>query len=172
MVEPIPGCSSSYHPCYASGVIEPRWLSETQLRAWEGFLAVSTVINRRIEQQLKEDAGLSHSQYEVLARLSAAPNGELRMTELAGIGKTSKSGLTYQVGQLEKAGLVRRIAHSEDERGVIARLTPKGRRLLEATAPAHAELVRSVFVDPLTPAQFDGLAEAIDVLRAAGMNVR
>ena len=41
-------------------------------------------------------------------RLAAAPDGELPMTDLAGALYTSKSGLPYQVAQLEKAGLVRR----------------------------------------------------------------
>ena len=95
---------------------ETRWLDERELAAWQGFLAVSAILNRRVEQQLKDVAGLSHPQYEVLARLSAAPGGALRMTELAGVALTSKSGLTYQVAQLEKAGLVRREACASDDR--------------------------------------------------------
>jgi DNA-binding MarR family transcriptional regulator len=151
-------------------VTAPRWLTDEQQHTWAGFLAVNTVLAKRIEQQLRIDAGLSHSQYEVLVRLSAAPDGKLRMTELAGIARTSKSGLTYQVDQLERAGLVRRSSTPGDERGWFATLTPSGRRLLDQTAPAHAELVRSLFVDPLTEQQFAGLAEAIRALRA-GLNV-
>src|SRR6187551_2902697 len=105
---------------------EPKWLDARELAAWEGYLEVSTFLNRRVEQQLKDDAGLSHPQYEVLARLSAAPGGELRMTELAGAALTSKSGLTYQVAQLEKTGLVRRRSCESDERGIIACLTEAG----------------------------------------------
>ena len=148
----------------------PRWLTDEQQHTWAGFLAVHTVLAKRIEQQLRIDAGLSHSQYEVLVRLSAAPDGKLRMTELAGIARTSKSGLTYQVDQLERAGLVRRSSTPGDERGCFATLTPAGRRLLEQTAPAHAELVQSLFVDLLTEQQFAGLAEAITALRT-GLNV-
>jgi DNA-binding MarR family transcriptional regulator len=144
---------------------QPRWLNERELETWEGFLAAGTILNRRIEQQLKDDAGLSHSQYEVLARLSAAPGNELRMTELAGIARTSKSGLTYQVSQLEKAGLVRRTAAPGDDRGIFATLTAKGRRVIEKVAPAHAALVRELFLDGLTKEQFTGLADAVQALR-------
>src|SRR3954454_20664195 len=105
---------------------EPGWLSERELTAWEGFLAAGTMVNRLVEQQLKDEAGLSHPQYEVLVRLSNAPGGELRMTELAGAALTSKSGLSYQVGQLEKAGLVRRRSCATDDRGVVAELTEDG----------------------------------------------
>src|SRR5689334_18115249 len=102
---------------------ETRWLDEGEMRAWTGFLAASALLNRRIDQQLKEEVGLSHLQYEILVRLSAAPDGELRMTELADSLFSSKSGLTYQVTQLEKAGLVRRRSCLSDVRGIFAVLT-------------------------------------------------
>ncbi|MEU4295592.1 MarR family transcriptional regulator [Kribbella sp. NPDC026596] len=86
----------------------PNGLSQREPQTWRTFLGVSTLLNHRVEQQLKDRAGQSHPQYEVLARLANAPDGELRMTELAGVALTSKSGLSYQVTQLEKAGLVRR----------------------------------------------------------------
>jgi hypothetical protein len=38
----------------------PEWLSASELSAWEDFLAASTLTTRQIEQQLKDDAGLSH----------------------------------------------------------------------------------------------------------------
>ena len=142
---------------------EPRWLDARELCAWQSFLAVSAILNRLVEQQLK-DSGLSHPQYEVLTRLSAAPNGELRMTELAGAALTTKSGLTYQIGQLEKAGLVRRRSCETDVRGVVAGLTEAGWEKLRATAPGHAALVRELFVDGLDRARFDGLADGLDAL--------
>lgn len=135
-----------------------RWLNTDELDVWQKFLAIGTAINRRVEQQLKDAAGLSHSQYEVLVRLA---KGDLRMTELAGIAKTSKSGLTYQVTQLEGRGLVRRVTTPDDDRGVMAGLTAKGRRLLEQIAPAHAELVRELFLDGLNDDEFAGFAEGI-----------
>ncbi len=144
---------------------EPRWLAARELAVWEDFLAVSATLDRRLDQQLKNDASLSHSQYEVLARLSAAPGGELRMTELAGVALTSKSGLTYQVAQLEKAGLVRRGSCAGDERGVVATLTDEGWRRLRAAAPGHVAIVRELFLDGLTRKQFAGLAVGIQTLR-------
>jgi DNA-binding MarR family transcriptional regulator len=144
---------------------EPKWLDARELAAWEGYLEVSTMLNRRVEQQLKDDAGLSHPQYEVLARLSAAPGGELRMTELAGAALTSKSGLTYQVAQLEKTGLVRRRSCESDERGIIACLTEAGWEKLRESAPGHAALVRSLFLDGLTSEQFTAFAEGVEAIR-------
>jgi DNA-binding MarR family transcriptional regulator len=100
-----------------------KWLDEDEMRAWHSFLAAGALIDRLLDAQLKESAGLSHPQYEILVRLAEAPDGELRMTELAGTLLSSKSGLTYQVTQLEKAGLVERRSCPSDVRGVLAVLT-------------------------------------------------
>ncbi|MGW6406405.1 MarR family winged helix-turn-helix transcriptional regulator [Streptomyces vinaceus] len=140
---------------------ETRWLDEREMRAWSGFLAASALVNRRLDQQLKDDSGLSHPQYEILVRLSAAPDGEVRMTELANGLINSKSGLTYQVTQLEKAGLVRRRSCPSDVRGVFAVLTDAGRARLEEAAPGHVAMVREALIDVLTPAQLEALADGL-----------
>ncbi|MFJ9520744.1 MarR family winged helix-turn-helix transcriptional regulator [Kitasatospora sp. NPDC101801] len=150
---------------------EPRWLDEREMAAWRGFVAASNLIERRLEQQLKESAGLSHTQYEILVQLSAAPDGSLRMTDLADRLVTSKSGLTYQVTQLEKCGLVGRRSCPSDVRGVFAELTEKGWRVLREAAPGHVATVREVLIDVLTPEQLVVLAESLGTvserLRAA-----
>ncbi|WP_374772516.1 MarR family transcriptional regulator [Streptomyces sp. NBC_01310] len=140
---------------------EPRWLDDREMRAWSGFLAASALVNRRLDQQLKDDSGLSHPQYEILVRLAAAPGRELRMTELANGLINSKSGLTYQITQMEKAGLVRRHSCPSDVRGVFAALTDAGAAKLEEAAPGHVATVREVLVDVLTPGQLDALADGL-----------
>ncbi len=143
---------------------EPRWLDRDEMRAWMAFTAAAALLDRRLDRQLRTDAGISHLQYVILARLAAAPGGGLRMTALAGALASTKSGLTYQVTQLEAAGLVRRCSCPGDTRGVIAVITDDGRRLLERAAPGHVAAVREMFIDALTPAQLtaiaDGLGEA------------
>ena len=151
---------------------EPSWLSQTEMAAWMTFLNTGVLLNRRIDHQLKEDSGLSHVQYAVLARLVEQPSGEIRMSQLAGTLNTSKSGLTYQVGQLEKAGLVRRKPDPDDVRGVIAVITEEGRKRQAQAAPGHVAVVREHLIDVLTPEQLavltDGLGAALRTLRAAG----
>ena len=138
-----------------------RWLDDEEMRAWHAFLAAGALVDRRLDQQLKEDAGISHLQYEILVRLAAHGDREMRMTELADAVLNSKSGLTYQVSQLEKAGLVRRRSCTTDDRAVYAVLTPKGTALLERAAPGHVALVRELLVDVLTPEQRRALAEGL-----------
>ncbi|MFE2998984.1 MarR family winged helix-turn-helix transcriptional regulator [Nocardia sp. NPDC059246] len=138
--------------------MSPRWLNEEERAAWLAFLSASSLLERRLGRQLERDSGLSHLQYEILVRLAAAPDGELRMTELASTLLNSKSKLTYQVDQLEKAGLVTRRNCRTDLRAVYARLTDGGRKRLEQAAPGHVETVREFFVDAFTPEQLAAVA--------------
>lgn len=145
---------------------DQRWLTPGEMAAWLAFLEVSHRLDRVIEQQLRRDAGLSHAQYEILSRLEAAPGGQLRMSELAEVIIVSRSGLTYQVSQLEKAGLVRRGKATSDDRGVLAVLTPDGRAALLRAAPGHLRVVREYLIDALTPAQLTALTNALSAARA------
>ncbi|MET9182546.1 MarR family transcriptional regulator [Kitasatospora aureofaciens] len=145
---------------------EPRWLDRDEMAAWRGFVVASNLLNRRLERQLKEDSGLSHQQYEILVHLSAAPGDSLRMTELADKLVTSKSGLTYQVTQLERMGLVARRSCPSDVRGVIAELTDQGREMIRRAAPGHVALVRELLIDVLTREQLAVLAEGLGEVSA------
>jgi DNA-binding MarR family transcriptional regulator len=148
---------------------EPRWLDADETRAWMAFISAGALLDRRLDHQLRTDSGISHLQYVILARLSDAPDGGLRMTELAEAMANTKSGLTYQVTQLEAAGLVCRRSCPSDTRGVIAVITDAGRRLLEKAAPGHVAAVRELFIDVLTPGQRDAITEGLgEVCRRLG----
>jgi DNA-binding MarR family transcriptional regulator len=140
---------------------DPRWLDEDEMRAWLAFLSARALLNRRLDQYLKADQGISHLQYDILARLSSVPERELRMTELADGVLNSKSGTTYQVTQLEKAGLVSRRSSADDAHAVYACLTEAGVRLLEQAAPGYVALVRELLIDVLTREQLAALADGL-----------
>jgi DNA-binding MarR family transcriptional regulator len=131
------------------------------MRAWRAFIATSALLERRLDQQLRDDVGLSHLQYGILVQLAAAEGNAMRMTELADSMLNSKSGLTYQISQLEKAGLVQRAPCTIDVRGVYAALTDKGRKLMERAAPGHVALVRELLIDVLTRDQLTAISEGL-----------
>lgn len=144
----------------------PRWLDETEMRAWMAFLETSHLLQRRIDQQLREAGGVTQPQYELLTRLAEAPDRRRRMSELADLLVTGKSRVTYQVTQLERLGLVRRTACEDDERGVVAELTDDGREMLRRAAPGHVEVVRDGLVDALSRDQLVALADILETARA------
>jgi DNA-binding MarR family transcriptional regulator len=134
-----------------------RWLSADEQRAWRAYLEATRLLSETVQGQLQRDADLPHAYYEILVRLSEAPNRELRMTELAEASVSSKSRISHAVARLEERGWVRRAEFASDRRGQLAKLTDKGFAALERIAPGHVECVRSSLFDALTPAQVKAL---------------
>jgi DNA-binding MarR family transcriptional regulator len=106
-----------------------------------------------LETQLQDEAGMPHGYYELLVRLSEAPERRLRMSALADAAVSSRSRLSHAIAQLEQRGWVRREACPEDRRGQVAVLTDDGFAALAAAAPGHVEAVRELLIDRITPAQ-------------------
>ncbi|WUH96182.1 MarR family transcriptional regulator [Spirillospora sp. NBC_00431] len=136
--------------------LEPR-----ELRAWMAFLAAGHLIDHEIERQLKREGGLSHAEFEVLVGLSLAEGRRLRMSDLARVVMVSKSRLTYQVTQLERAGLVRRTGNETDRRSVWAELTGQGAEVLAKVRPGHRRVVRETLIEVLAPEEIDLLGDAL-----------
>lgn len=140
---------------------EVRWLDEDQQRSWRSFLLGSARLTEALGRQLEADSDLSLSEYEILVRLSEAPEHTARMSELAQSLMHSRSRITHTVGRLERRGLVERRTCLADGRGVNARMTGAGYRLLVAAAPGHVRAVRANLVDLLTADQLRGLGDAM-----------
>ena len=106
-----------------------------------------SLLQHRIEQQLRAEGDISYVQFQLLARLNA--RGPLTMTDLADGVVYSRSGLTYQAGLLEKAGLITRGPSPDDERATLVTITSDGRALFDRVLPGHTQVTRLLF-DPLT----------------------
>ncbi|MFI0348878.1 MarR family winged helix-turn-helix transcriptional regulator [Actinomadura sp. 9N407] len=136
-------------------------LHARELRAWVAFLESSHLFEHEIQRQLKRDGGLSHGDFEVLVKLRCATGGRLRMSDLARGVMISKSRLTYQVTQLERAGLVHRTACDTDRRAVWAELTEAGAEALARVRPGHRRIVRENLIDLLTPDELETLGDTL-----------
>jgi DNA-binding MarR family transcriptional regulator len=143
---------------------DTRWLDDEEQHTWRSFLAANRLFFERIERQLQQDSGLPHAYYEILVRLSEAPDRTLRMSQLADSSLSSSSRLSHAVARLEAAGWVRRRACAEDRRGSFAELTPEGLAKLEASAPGHVEAVRSDLFDALDRNHQHALREISEAL--------
>ena len=130
-----------------ANVTPTRWLDDEQQRSWRAYLVGTTLLMDRLDRDLREQHDLSMPEYEILVRLSEAPDHRLRMAELADSVSHSRSRVTHTVARMEKDGLVTRSACVSDGRGVEAVLTDTGRERLVAAAPTHVEGVRQLLVD-------------------------
>lgn len=145
----------------------PRWLAPQEMAAWLGLLRVVQLLPQALDKQLREDAGIHHTYYMVLALLSAAPDQRLSMSELAKQAATSPSRLTHAMSSLEERGWVCRQPCPGDRRVQHAALTAEGAQLLERVAPGHVEEVRRLVFDRLAPEDVAELERLTGKLLAA-----
>ena len=133
------------------------YLSDAEFRAWHGSLLFTNVTTRALDEALNEAHGISVKEFDVLITLFNAPDGQLRMAELAERVVLSPSGVTHLVTRLERDGLVQRVVDESDRRSFFAALTPAGRQRLRDARPTHNEVVREHLTRRLTPNQLNAL---------------
>ena len=109
--------------------------------------------------------GIGRPEFDVLATLRrSGPPYQLSPGTLAGSMMLSSGGTTARLDRLEKAGLVERSPSPTDRRGVLVRLTDRGRevidkavgaglaeqqRLLSHMSPAHVRELSSLLREAL-----------------------
>ena len=104
------------------------------VESFVSLLRAYTQATRRLNAQLTADHGLTISDYEVLLRLSRAPERRMRRVDLAEQVLLTASGITRLLDGLERCGYV--------ERGIL-RLGPS-RRLRGADGRRTREAARRI----------------------------
>jgi len=134
-------------------------LDQGELDAYFALVVAGDLVQRAITAQLAEH-DLTPVKFSILAQLLDHPDG-VRMRDLASALVHSRSGLTYQVTQLETAGLVTRVASDGDERGVLAVLTDAGQERVRGAFPGHVSLIRANLFDLLPTGGAEELSELL-----------
>ncbi|GAA3817960.1 MarR family winged helix-turn-helix transcriptional regulator [Nocardioides panacisoli] len=141
-------------------------LDRVELDAYFALIEVAGLLRHAVEQQLREQGDLSYVQFQLLALLGLdSPTGSERMTDLADGVVYSRSGLTYQAGLLEKAGLVTRAAAADDERAVLVTITDAGRERIARVLPGHVAVIKDLLLKPLSRAQVETLRSVLEPAR-------
>lgn len=136
---------------------EPRWLSDDEQRAWQGYRVMNRQLDARLARELSRDSGLSMQDYDVLSALSDEPGHRWCAKDLGIHLLWSPSRLSHHVDRMQRRGLVRRDS-CQDGRGTDVVLTAKGLAAIEAAAPNHVAAVRQTFIDRLAPEDLATLA--------------
>ena len=132
-------------------------LDRGELSAWKGMLAAHGRLTAELDAELERDHGLGLTSYEVLMNLADAPDGRMRMSELADRLLLSRSGITRLADRLVDKGLIKRERCSNDGRGYNAQLTAKGRDVVTAARPDHLAAVRRLFLSQLSDDELETL---------------
>lgn len=103
----------------------------------------------------------------MLVHLTEQPDGRMRPVELGAELGWEKSRLSHHVSRMTKRGLVTKERCPSDRRGSFVAVTAQGRAEIAAAAPGHLTAVRELFVDHLTDAQLDAIADVAETVLAA-----
>jgi DNA-binding MarR family transcriptional regulator len=131
-----------------------RHLERRELLPWRGVLEVQAVLLPALEAELRQQAGLTLSEFDVLYQLWRMPDKRRRMIDLARAVLVTPGGVTRIVDRLEDRGLVRRLS-TTGRQAVVTTLTDRGERELQAAMDVHFDGVRQMFVRHLTDADID-----------------
>ncbi|MEO3868303.1 MarR family transcriptional regulator [Nonomuraea sp. B12E4] len=145
-----------------TGDVQP--LDPEQMEAYFALLEAVSLLQHQVEQHLRAEGDISYVQFQLLARLVHAP-GPLTMTQLADGVVYSRSGLTYQAGLLEKAGLITRGPCPDDDRATLVTLTQAGSDLFHRVLPGHVQLSRTLLFDPLADQDVHHLGDIMTRVR-------
>jgi DNA-binding MarR family transcriptional regulator len=124
------------------------------------LLAVVARLNRLATQRIQMP--LPAAQARLLATIEA--HGEARIGDLASVDHCSQPTMTTQVRRLEDAGLVSRTVDPGDARAVRIRITPDGKRTLNAVRADRAAAIAPQLAQ-LGPEDREVLTSAVEVLR-------
>ncbi len=148
-----------------SGIIGGRTASDTpgldiaEQRAWQNFLDAALRMHATMNRSLVDQHRLTMNDVRLLDLLVKSRNGAARMGDLAEELVSLPSRVTRQIHRLEKLGLVGRVASPDDGRGVLASITPEGRKALGAAMKTYGVAVRTYFLDSLTRPQVSAMGE-------------
>jgi len=139
---------------------------------WRSLVEVVVRLPRVLDEQFNREARVGMSEYSVLVALSEAPEGQLRMGDLADATALSRSRITRVVDDLTRRSLVIRRKSEEDGRSAIASITSEGLAVLRAAYPGHLARVRALVLDHITRGEMRSmtpvLTRVLAVLRESG----
>jgi len=98
------------------------------------FLTSIPLLAARINgasERLVRDHALTSAGWDIICALRRSSPQRLSPGELSRVSMLSSAGMTAQLDQLEKAGLVERTPHPEDRRAINVSVTRSGRKLVD-----------------------------------------
>lgn len=145
-------------PCAVAAPDGSTQWNATYADAWIGLLQTHRQLTHELDAQLEARHGLTLSGLELLARLAAAPDRRLRLSDVATRTGLSLSRVSRIVDALEARQLVARRSCPSDARAVNAHLTAAGAELLGEAQSTHFNSVQDRFFDHLSVDEVEVLA--------------
>jgi DNA-binding MarR family transcriptional regulator len=149
-----------------------QWEERGWVDAAPGMAAVTSVMRAhqimlaRVDEVLRP-IGLTFARYEMLMLLLFSRTGSLPLSRVGSRLQVHPASVTNVVDRLEAQGLVRRVPHPSDGRGVLAEITDSGREVAEqATQALNERVFAAPGLEPDRVADLVGVL--LDLRRGAG----
>jgi DNA-binding MarR family transcriptional regulator len=130
------------------------------------LLETNARLSRRLGVELEASCDLPLPWFEVLLQLRRAPEGRLKMTQVADAIVHSTGGTTRLVDRLEEAGLVRRQSCPSDRRAIHVEITPAGNERLDEALGVHLRYLDQALAGRLDGAERTALASLLTKLNS------
>jgi DNA-binding MarR family transcriptional regulator len=147
--------------------LESARLEGTALETWRSYLQSHASILRELDAELVAVHGMTARDYEVLLYLAQSPDRRLPMSVLATSTMLTRSGITRLVDGLVEAGLIERVACTEDARVSYARLTDQGYSKLRDAGCTHIAGIQRLFLEHFSPEETAQLGALLSRLPGA-----
>jgi DNA-binding MarR family transcriptional regulator len=134
-------------------------LTIAEWRSWQNFLDAAFRVIDAQDRRMAEAHDLTLDDFRILHTLSLTPQRSARMGYLAETLASSPSRVTRQLSRLEARGLAERTRSVQDGRGVVAKITDEGCRLVGRAATTYSDGIRSDFLDPMSRAQVIAMSD-------------
>ena len=129
---------------------KPVTARDPRLRGWRDLITAHDLLVRRLDEELRDEAGMSSAEYSALLQLAESPGRRKRMNELADGIILTRGGVTRLIDRLEADGLVERDQCVSDGRGTEAVLTQGGLDRLRAASKVHLRGVSAYYFERLS----------------------
>ena len=134
-----------------------------ELRIWLRLLGCATRIEKMVGARLRKEFNTTLPRFDLLAQLDRMPGG-VTMSEVSKLLMVSNGAITALVQKLEADGHILRIAHPQDRRTYILKLTSKGAAEFAAMARRHEEWIVAL-IGELSPVAQSDLLQHLTLLK-------
>lgn len=142
---------------------------EALITTFGRLIEASSGLTQQLGRSLERDAGIPHTWFEVLLRISRSEGGQISMGALAQQVALTTGGITRLIDRMIAGGLVQRVPCPSDRRVFFAALTREGQAKLAAASRGHAANLRHVFAG-FTAGELRTLDDLLDRLRAVSLD--
>ena len=139
-------------------------LGTEERQAWFAYMRLQLRLRYELNRQLQADSGISLADFDVLVALTSDRKGRLGVSALATRIGWERSRASHHVKRMAERGLVALTPSAADRRIREVVLADEGLRVLRTAAPAHIELVRTMFTAVLPAEELAGLTGSLDKL--------